>query len=129
MGTVPVAVRNQETTEERNKSFEELNSKDEKIVMVSDIEVGDRVIVSQSKRNKLTTQFEKEPYDVVDRDGNAVVIQRGEEPRKMRNIAHYEEAEWLPRYITRTDDDVHSCGKQRRGARTNRVHSCQCGNQ
>ena len=124
----PFIVRNQETTEERNKSFEELNSKDEKIAMVSDIEVGDRVILSQSKWNKLTTRFEREPYDVVARDGNAVVIQRGEEPRKMRNIA-LEEAEWLPRDITRTDDDVHSCGKQRRGARTNRVHFCQCGNQ
>ena len=44
--------------------------------------------LSQSKRNKLTTRFEKEPYAVVDRDGNAVVLQRGEEPRKMRNIAH-----------------------------------------
>ena len=83
------ALRNyQETTEERSKSFEELNSKDEKSAKVSDIGVGDRVILSQSKRNKLTTRFEKEPYDVVDRDGNAVVIQIGEEPRKMRNIAH-----------------------------------------
>ena len=43
--------------------------------MVSDIGVGDRVILRQSKINKLTTRIEKEPYDVVDRDGNAVVIQ------------------------------------------------------
>ena len=92
----PFIVRNQETTEERNKSFEGLNSKDEKIAMVSDIGVGDRVILSQSKRNKLTTRFEKEPYDVVDRDGNAVVIQRGEEPRKMRNIAHMKKLNGCP---------------------------------
>ena len=92
----PFVLRNQETTEERNKSFEELNSKDEKSAKVRDIEVGDRVIVSQSKRNKLTTRFEKEPYDVVDRDGNAVVIQRGEEPRKMRNIAHMKKLNGCP---------------------------------
>ena len=36
---------------------------------VSDIEVGDRVILRQSKRNKLTTPFEREPYEVVDREG------------------------------------------------------------
>ena len=51
-------------------------------------EVGDRVILRQSKKNKLTTPFETEPYEVVDREGNAVVIQRGEEPRKMRNVAY-----------------------------------------
>ena len=55
---------------------------------VSDIEVGDIVIHRQSKRNKLTTPLEREPYEVVDREGNGVVIQRGEETRKMRNVAH-----------------------------------------
>ena len=55
-----------------------------------------RVFLSQSKRNKLTTRFEKEPYDVVDRDGNAVVIHRGEEPRKMRNIAHMKKLNGCP---------------------------------
>ena len=130
------ALRNyQETTEERNKSFEELNSKDEKEyadkkrgAMVSDIGVGDRVILSQSKRNKLTTRFEKEPYDVVDRDGNAVVIQRGDEPRKMRNIAHMKKLNGCPETSqgqTMTSIPVGN----RRGVRTNRVHSCQCGNQ
>ena len=46
------------------------------------------MILGQSKRNKLTTLFEREPYEVVDREGNAVYIQRGEEPRKMRKAAH-----------------------------------------
>ena len=86
--------------------------------MVSDIGVGDRVIISQSKRNKLTTRFEKGPYDVVERDGNAVVIQRGEEPRKMRNIAHMKKLNGCPE--TSQGQTMTS---------TNRVHSCQCGNQ
>ena len=83
----------QETTDGRNRSFEVLHTKDEKSTKVSDIEVGDRVILGQSKRNKLTTRFEKEPCDVVDRDGNAVVIQRGEEPR---NIAHMKKLNGCP---------------------------------
>ena len=37
---------------------------------VSDIEVGDKVIIRQSKRNKLTTPFETEPHEVVDSDMN-----------------------------------------------------------
>ena len=79
------------------------------------------------RHNKLTTRFEKETYEVVDRDGNAVVIQRG--VKEYEEHRTYEEAEWLFRDIRSTDDDVHTCGKQRRGARTNRVHSCQCENQ
>ena len=74
----------------------QLNTKHENGAMVCDIGVGDRVIISQSKRNKLTTRFEKEPYDVFDRDGNAVVIQRGEEPRKTRNIAHKKKLNGCP---------------------------------
>ena len=69
--------------------------------MVSDIGIGDRVILSQSKRNKLTTRFEKEPYDVVDRDGNAALgntERRG--ATKDEEHCTYEEAEWLPRDIT-----------------------------
>ena len=67
----------------RRKRYEKEDADKMRGAMVSDIVVGDIVILSQSKRNKLTTRFEKESYDVVDRDGNPVVIQRGEEPRKM----------------------------------------------
>ena len=63
---------------------------------VNDIEVGDGVILSQSKINKLTTRFQKEPYNVVDRDGNAVVIQRGEEPRKTTNFSHMKRLNGCP---------------------------------
>ena len=42
---------------------------------VSDIEVGDRVILGQSKRNKLTTPLETGPYEVVDHE---VWLYRGE---------------------------------------------------
>ena len=80
----------------RRKRYEKEYADKKRGAMVSDIGVGDRVILSQRKRNKLTTRFEKEPYDVVDRDGNAVVIQRGEEPRKMRNIAHMKKLSGCP---------------------------------
>ena len=72
----------------RRKRYEKEYADKKRGAKVSDIEVGDRVILRQSKRNKLTTPFEREPYEVVDHEDNAVVIQRGEEPRKMRNVAH-----------------------------------------
>ena len=80
MAQFPSSLRNYQETTEEKKVFKQLNTKHDNGAMVSDIEVGDRVILTQSKKNKLTTRFEKEPYDVVDRDGNAVVIQRGEVP-------------------------------------------------
>ena len=39
----------QETTGERKTTFEELNTKEETSAKVSDTEVGDRVIISQSR--------------------------------------------------------------------------------
>ena len=90
------SLRNYQETTEEKKAFEQMKTKHENGAMVSDIGIGDRVIISQSKRNKLTTRFEKEPYDVVARDGNAVVIQRGEEPRKTRNIAHMKKLNGCP---------------------------------
>ena len=92
----PSSLRNYQETTEEKKAFEQLKTKHEKGAMISDIEVGDRVILSQSKRNKLTTRFEKEPYDVVDRDSNAVVIPGGEAPRKMRNIAYMKKLNGCP---------------------------------
>ena len=50
----------------RRKRYEKEYADKKRGAMVSDNGVGDRVILSQSKRNKLTTRFEKETYDVVD---------------------------------------------------------------
>ena len=80
----------------RRRRYEKEYADKKRGAMVSDIGVGDRVILSQGKRNKLTTRFEKEQYDVVDRDSNAVVIQRREEPQKIRNIAHMKKLNGCP---------------------------------
>ena len=46
----------------RRKRYEKEYADKKRGAKVSDIEVGDRVILRQSKRNKLTTPFEREPY-------------------------------------------------------------------
>ena len=52
------------------------------------IAVGDRVLLKQSKENKLSTNFEPHLYKVVRRDGNAVVVEDTNGNNRMRSIAH-----------------------------------------
>ena len=40
-----------------------------------DLQVGDQVLLKQKKSNKLSTNFQPEPYEIVERKGNSVVIQ------------------------------------------------------
>ena len=54
----------------------------------SDIEEGDKVLLKQTSENKLSPNYEPEPYIVTRKDGNAVIIQDTNGNNKMRNIAH-----------------------------------------
>ncbi len=54
----------------------------------SNIGEGDRVLLKQTRKNKLTSNFEPHPYKVVCREGNAVVVQDSDGDNKMRAIAH-----------------------------------------
>ncbi len=50
------------------------------------IETGDQVLLQNKfPNNKLATNYEKEPYTVIERNGNAAIIENGEHGRKMRN--------------------------------------------
>jgi hypothetical protein len=46
------------------------------------------VLLKQTRKNKLTSNFEPHPYKVVCREGNAVVVQDSDGDNKMRAIAH-----------------------------------------
>jgi len=52
-----------------------------------DIQEGEEVLLKQDRENKLSPNFEPEPYTVLERKGNAVVIENTEGKTKMRNIA------------------------------------------
>ena len=55
----------------------------------SNIMVGDQVLVKQLHReNKLTPTFDPTPYEVIRREGNAVIVQSPNGPQRMRNTAH-----------------------------------------
>ena len=65
---------------------------------LSDIAVGDQVLLRQEKVNKFSTNFARKPYQVIDRHGNRVVIQSPEGVQYSRNTSH------LHRYLTRKGD-------------------------
>ena len=44
----------------------------------SDLAPGDKVLVKQERKNKLSTPFAPEPYDVVTKTGNSVVVESPE---------------------------------------------------
>ena len=52
------------------------------------IQEGDEVLLKQTRKNKLDTNFEPTPYKVVQKDGNALLLENDEGVRKMRNVAH-----------------------------------------
>lgn len=54
----------------------------------SDISVGDKVLLQENKTDKLTTNFERQPYEVVARNGNSVSIRSRDNVIRCRNVAH-----------------------------------------
>jgi len=54
----------------------------------SNIEEGDKVLLKRTRENKLSPNYEPEPYTVTHKDGNAVILQDTNGNNKMRNIAH-----------------------------------------
>ena len=54
----------------------------------SDIEEGDKVLLKQTRENKLSPNYEPEPYIVTRKDGNAVILQDTNGNNKICNIAH-----------------------------------------
>lgn len=56
------------------------------------IEAGDEVLLKQSRENKLDTNFEPTPYKVIQKEGNAILIE-SDGVRKMRNVSHVKKLE------------------------------------
>ena len=54
----------------------------------SDIGEGDHILLNKRRDNKLSPNFEPLPYKVVEKKGNAVLIQDQEGNTKLRNTSH-----------------------------------------
>ena len=65
---------------------------------------GDEILLRQTCENKLSPSFEPKPYKVIQKCGNAVVIEGQEGDRKMRNAAHIKK---LTKEIEPESEDLH----------------------
>lgn len=65
-----------------------------------DLQVGDQVLLKQKKSNKLSTNFQPEPYEIVERKGNSVVIQS---PQKSQKGQYHRNVTEVKKFNTREE--------------------------
>ena len=54
----------------------------------TEFNLGDQVLVKQPKGNKLTTTFAAEPFQVVDKDQNSVIVESPQGIQYQKNVTH-----------------------------------------
>lgn len=72
----------------RGGNFDREYADSKRSAQYSDIEEGDQILLNKWCHNKLSPNFEPLPYKVVQRKGNAVLIQDHEGNTKQRNTSH-----------------------------------------
>ena len=72
----------------RSKLREKEYADSKRHATTSDIAEGDMILLRQNRENKLSPTFEPEPYRVVEKNGNAVIIENSSSQSKMRNAGH-----------------------------------------
>ena len=58
---------------------------------------GDKVLIKQNRENKLTTTFAKQPYQVISKEGNSVVVESPQGVQYQRNVTH------VKKYLTTSE--------------------------
>jgi len=79
------ALKNELTRKERNKEYADHRRN----VKKSDIQIGDYVLVKQERKNKLTANFNPEPYKVIKKSGVEITAKRNNGHRITRNVSHF----------------------------------------
>lgn len=52
----------------------------------NDLQTRDQVLLKKKKSNKLSAKFESEPYEIIEKKGNSVVVQSPEKVQYQRNV-------------------------------------------
>jgi len=69
-------------------NFDRKSADSKRSAQYSDSGEGDHILLNKSRDNKLSPNFEPLPYKVVEKKGNAVLIQDQEGNNKLRNASH-----------------------------------------
>ena len=70
------------------KEKEKLYADSKRNTAENKIQVGDRVLLKQEKKNKLSTTFEPVPVTVVQKQGSSVLVQKEDGAQYRRNTTH-----------------------------------------
>ena len=68
----------------------------------NDLQTGDQVLLKKKKSDKLSAKFESEPYEIVEKKGNCVVIQSPEKVQYQRNVTE------VKKFTPREEQSVNS---------------------
>ena len=80
----------QEVRDRDNETKEKgkLYADEKRCARKSDVTEGDTVLLRQERKNKLTPTFRPEPYRVLDKSGNSVVVESPDGVQYKRNSTH-----------------------------------------
>ena len=83
-------VEDQEVRDRDNEAKEKgkLYADEKRCARESDVKEGDTVLLGQERKNKLTPTFRPEPYRVLDKSGNSVVVESPDGVQYKRNSTH-----------------------------------------
>ena len=70
------------------KSKSKMYADTERGARYSEVLPGDRVLVQQERKDKLSTRFNPSPYTVVNKHGNSLIVQSQEGVQYSRNTSH-----------------------------------------
>ena len=78
---------------------------------VTDVNVGDLVVLKQDKANRLSPNFHYVPYKVVEKKGNSVQVESSDGIQRRRNVIHlkkleFEQKDDKNRYWEKADNGV-----------------------
>ena len=77
-----------ESTERVESDWQKQYAGERRAATTTAIEEGIKVLLEQRRETKLSTHFEPNPYRVIEKDGNAIVIQDAQGQTKLRNVGH-----------------------------------------
>ena len=73
----------------RHKQHQKQYADERRGAQTTNIQEGDKVLLGRSwRQNKPQTNYQPEPYQVIEKDGNAVVLQDAQGVTKMRSAGH-----------------------------------------
>ena len=87
-GAVSAALQSAKVRDQQDKQRMKTYVDKRNRASTSDIASGDKVLLKQSRQNKLSTLYDPHSFTVLERRGPSLILQRGDRRMFMRNVSH-----------------------------------------